>query len=135
MGTGSAPLSPTASEVATQRGQGVWACLQVLGQQSCCGRNYAWQTQYKPREIMWNLWGKWSIFQIQNMYSFHSISASSPFTPSSPARADLKHLSKSLSACGRRWGSVWPQPLPKTQACAAEREKAAYVLRMEKEST
>lgn len=48
---------------------------------------------------------------------------------------DVEHLSKSLSACGGRQGSVWPQPSPVTQACAAEREKAASVLRTEKEST
>lgn len=35
----------------------------------------------------------------------------------------------------REAGLCVAQPLSKTQACAAEREKAAYVLRMEKEPT
>lgn len=45
------PLVSQAPGVATQRGQGAWARLRVREQRSCCGRNYAWQTQYRPREI------------------------------------------------------------------------------------
>lgn len=127
------PVVSRASGVATERPR--WARLRAPEQQSCGGRNHGGRRSTNPGRSRGGRGGNGPCSKYENTYSVHSVAASSPVAPAPPARADVEHLSKSLSACGGRRGSVWPQPSPVTQACAAEREKAASVLRTEKEST